>query len=47
MWIGDAARRREEFLNHYKNDLNTHAHTPSGGFAGAELIGDAAKRNSE
>ena len=35
-----AAKRREEeeeeFFNHYKNDLERHAHTPSG-VAGADL----------
>ena len=28
--------REEEFFNHYKNDLERHAHTPSG-VAGADL----------
>ena len=31
-----ARREEEEFFNHYKNDLERHAHTPSG-VAGADL----------
>jgi len=31
----------EEFFNHYQNDLERHAHTPSG-VAGADLIGFVA-----
>jgi hypothetical protein len=29
-WWGGEEEEEEEFFNHYKNDLERHAHTPSG-----------------
>ena len=34
--MGEEEEEEEEFFNHYKNDLERHAHTPSG-VAGADL----------